>query len=114
MSDITPGDVIWPITVLCASLASIAAALGFKKQSPPVPEEMAKKYVRKTELTSEINGVHARIDREFAPMRQETRDLKGKIDTLITTSNRNGIDTANRLGRIEGMLETHISKDTKG
>jgi len=111
MSEITPSEVVWPITVLLASLASIAAALGFKKRSPPVPEEMAKKYVRKPELAAAIKGVHDRMDRELVPIRDETKELKTKIDTLITTTNRSAIDTATRLGRIEGKINAHLKEN---
>lgn len=74
------------------------------RRDPPLPEELAKEYVRKPELSTAVEILNSRISREIGMLRKDFETQDGKLDSLIATTNQISRDTQRSLGRIEGKL----------
>ena len=108
MNEIPPGQILWPILTILVSLSSIGGlAVSWYKASrrtPPLPEEIAREYVRKPELSTAVEILNSRISREVGMLRDGFEAQGRKIDTLISTTNHIALTTERSLGRIEGKL----------
>ena len=108
MTDILPGQIIWPIIAILVSLSSIGgfvlSAYKTSRRDPPLPEELAKEYVRKPELSTAVEILNSRISREIGMLRDSFESQGRKIDTLIQTTNHIAMNTERTLGRIEGKI----------
>jgi len=115
MTQITPDQILWPIITILVALASLSgvgiAWYGVSKRTPPIPEDLAKNYVQKPELHSAVSVLNAKIEREIGIIRACTDDSSKKLDQILSTANRNAMDTERSLGRIEGKLDEHLKED---
>lgn len=104
------GQIILVIIGLLVSVSSIGgfvlSVMAFSKRNPPLPEEMAKTYVRRDEFKSEISRLEKRIDTNIRDFKSSLQGVIATIDKLRVTVQTQASSTERALGRIEGALGT--------
>lgn len=124
MTELSPGQILWPLLSILSSVAVIAsvvvAVIRLNRRSPPLAEDIAKFYATKDELHDQCDNLNKRIDREMRMILASDAEQNRKLDSISSTTNKTAQDTERALGRIEGKIEglagalrQHIEEDKK-
>lgn len=115
MNELSPSQILWPLLTILVSIAAIASVIiGAAKlrRIPPLPEELAKTYATKKELSEVRREFNDRVDREMKIIGECNAEQTRKLDSLISTTNHSAMETQRSLGRIEGKLDAHLEQHT--
>ena len=84
-----PGQILWPLLSVVATVATVVGGLAMLRRNPPLPEQVAKEYATKAELQAEVADLSRRLDYLEHSLLNEVRNASTAI------------------GRIEGALGIH-------
>ena len=114
MNGLSPDQLVWPLISVLSSVAVIVsvivAVIKLNRRAPPLPEELAKNYATKVEVSEVHKRLSDRIDREIRLICENNADHNRKLDSLISTTNHSALETQRALGRIEGKLDSHLEQ----
>lgn len=112
MNELGPAQIVWPLMTVLVAVAAVASAVvsiaNARKRVPPLPEELAKTYATKDEVSDAYNRLSDRIDREIRLICDNNAEHVRKLDALFSTTNHANAETQRSLGRIEGKLDSHL------